>query len=275
MTTVGFIGVGSMGKLLVEALLKAGALEPSDVVVSNRTVRKAERFAEHYPGMRVAPNNVDLAKECDVIVLCVKPLEYGSVLAELKPYVADNQLVISITSPVLLSDIEQKISAKVVKVIPSVTNFALTGTSLVMYGSRLEPRERQNVSRLFGYISRPVEIDERDVRVASDLASCAPAFLSFLMQRLVEEATAVAGISTETAALIVGEMIRGVGQLVTDGGFTLTSLQERVAVPGGVTREGIDLLEREVGTVFAQLLQLTQQKHAHDISAVKQVLADV
>ena len=263
-----------MGQILVDAFIKSAALLPSDIVISNRTRQKAERLAQHYPGMRVAIDNVDLVKDCDVFFICVKPLEYGHVLDQIRDATRPEQLVISITSPVMLRDIEARIPAKVAKIVPSITNLALCGASLFMYGSRLNLEDRQRLHRLFQQISRPVEVQEAHVRVSSDLASCAPAFLSFLMERLVNAAVEVTNIPRKTAESLVSEMIVGVGQLLTEAGFTLDTLQERVAVPGGVTRDGLDLLDREIGTAFNDLLQLTQQKHEKDLLHVAHMFAD-
>lgn len=274
MSKVGFIGTGSMGRILIEAFLKSGALEPADIVISNRTKRKAERLAELYPGIRLADTNADLIKDSDICLICVKPLEYGGVLDEIKDVLRDDHLVISITSPVMLRDMEARIPCKIAKIVPSITNAALYGASLCMYGSRLTAEDRKKLFNLFRRISRPIEIKEEHIRVASDLASCGPAFLSFLMQRLAQAATEVAEIPEETAVQLVDEMIYGVGKLLTEGGFTLQSLQNRVAVPGGVTRDGLDILENRIGNVFDELLQMTQQKHIMDRHRIQRMFEE-
>lgn len=271
MTKIGFIGTGSMGQILIEAFLKSCTLEPAEIVIHNRTRSKAEQLVEYYPGMSVAQNNVELVKESDIFFICVKPLEYGNVLDEIKDVVRRDQIVVSITSPVKISDIEERLAGKVAKIVPSITNSVLCGASLFMYGSRLTSADRHTLFDLFSQISRPIEIKEEHVRVSSDLASCAPAFLSLLMQRFADSAREVAGIPQETAVSLVNEMILGVGKLLTEGGFTLETLQERVAVPGGVTRDGLDVLDQELGTVFNELLHMTQRKHEKDLQHVQRM----
>jgi competence protein ComER len=59
----GFIGVGSMGGMLVRALLRSGALSPADVSVANRSKSKLETLALHFPGVHVmsTSNSPDIA----------------------------------------------------------------------------------------------------------------------------------------------------------------------------------------------------------------------
>ncbi|MFS8579901.1 MAG: late competence protein ComER [Novibacillus thermophilus] len=271
MAKIGFIGTGNMGQILIEAFLKAGALGTDDIFIYNRTHAKARQLAARHPGIHIAPNNRTLVENSEIILICVKPLEYGNVLDDIQDVVQPEHLVISITSPVLIRDIEERIPAKVAKVVPSITNSVLCGAALVMFGSRLTSDDRKTLFRLFRHISRPIEINEAHVRVSSDLASCAPAFLCLLMQRFAESASDVAGIPRETAVSLVNEMILGVGKLLTEGGFSLESLQERVAVPGGVTRDGLNVLDQELGTVFQQLFHMTQHKHEKDLQHVQRM----
>ncbi len=52
---VGFIGTGSMGSILIEAFIQSGALNPEDIIASNRTASKVERLAAAYPAYGQPP----------------------------------------------------------------------------------------------------------------------------------------------------------------------------------------------------------------------------
>lgn len=62
----GFIGLGTMGAAMAANLAKAGLL----AAVWNRTPAKADRLAAQWPCL-VARDPADLARQCDVIFLCV------------------------------------------------------------------------------------------------------------------------------------------------------------------------------------------------------------
>lgn len=81
---VGFIGTGSMGSLLIEAFIQSGALLPEQIRVSNRSPEKAQKLAKRHPGLTVCSSNTETASQSDLFFLCVKPLEFKTVISEIK-----------------------------------------------------------------------------------------------------------------------------------------------------------------------------------------------
>lgn len=269
---IGFIGTGSMGRTLVEAFLRAQTFLPSEMVISNRTQSKADQLAAAYPGMHVAHNNLELVQDVTCFFICVKPGEFRPVLQEVQKGVRPDQLAISITSPVMLSDLEKWLPCKVAKIIPSITNQMLSGTSLYIPGSRMNREEEKWLHQLLSTISSPLKVEEEHTRIASDLASCTPAFLANILEQMVEAAVAKTGMPIETATPLVEQMVLGVGKLLTEGGFSFETLQQRVAVPGGITAEGLHLLKKELSPTFEKLFEITHAKYAEDIEKVKKML---
>ncbi|MEI7027438.1 late competence protein ComER [Paenibacillus sp. y28] len=272
---VGFIGTGSMGTILIESFLRSGALEPGEIMASNRTFAKAERLAALYPGLEATRSNASIAEECDLILLCIKPLEFKSVLDEIGPRLVAKQTLISITSPVLVHVLESQTPCKVAKIIPSITNQVLSGVSLCVFGTRIHEGDRRRLEQLFSFISKPVEIREQYTRVSSDISSCGPAFLAFFLQKFAEAAAEETGLSRETAMQLVTEMALGTGLLLTSGNMSPETLQQRVSVPGGITAEGLKLLESELDHVFSKLIQVTHAKYEEDLQRLAEKFSSV
>ena len=80
--TYGFIGTGNMGGALARAAAKAVEVR-SSIVLANRTPEKAARLADEI-GASVA-DNLTVARECDYILLGVKPQMMADMLAEIAP----------------------------------------------------------------------------------------------------------------------------------------------------------------------------------------------
>jgi competence protein ComER len=269
---IGFIGTGSMGRTLIQGFIEANRLVPEEVIISNRTRSKAQALAQQYPGLRVAADNRQLVRESSLFFLCVKPREFRDVLEDIQHDVRPDQIVVSITSPVMIRDLEEWLPAKVAKIIPSITQAVHAGNALFIPGRRLTATDREALWDLFASISRPLVIAEEHVRIASDLASCGPAFMAHLLEKLADAAVAETDISREQALALVTQMTAGLGRLLTEGGFSLQSLQERVAVPGGITRKGLALLDQGVGTVFHDLIRLTHAKYHEDVQEAQAAL---
>lgn len=266
---VGFIGTGSMGTILIESLLKSEALQPSDLIVINRTRNKAERLAQQYSGLMIANHITQLAELCEIIFICVKPLEYRQVIEQLQKTAHSEQIVVSITSPVLIRLLEEQLPCKIAKVIPSITNYERSGATLCMYSDRMNEADIQRIEHLLNHISVTQRIEEKYTRVTSDLSSCGPAFIAFFVARLVDAAVSETGISREQANELVSQMVLGTGKLLTSGEFSPASLQQRVSVPGGITAEAIGLMDREFHDVFHALIRTTHAKYKDDLDKIE------
>ncbi|UFJ38890.1 late competence protein ComER [Brevibacillus humidisoli] len=261
---VGFIGTGSMGSILIESFLRAKVLRPNQLVIYNRTPSKAVRLAEKHPGVTVAANNAEVARKSDWLFLCVKPLEYQQAITQCENQLSDRHVLVTITSPVRLAELEATVPCPVMRAVPSITNAARSGLTLIEFGSRISEEQKQSAYSLFSQISHPVEIQEKFLRISSDISSCGPAFLSYVLQQMIAEAVEETGISRDAATFLTTQMVIGFADLLQQEVFSLPALQERVCVPGGVTGEGLIALRDGIPGVFGQVFRRTHAKFAED-----------
>lgn len=87
----GFIGLGAMGLSMARNLARAGLLN----AVWNRTAAKAEALAQEETGCHVAADPADLARRCDMLVLCVSADDdVLGLVAAVAPALAPGQIVV-------------------------------------------------------------------------------------------------------------------------------------------------------------------------------------
>ena len=261
MTQIGIIGTGSMGTMLIEAFLEAEAVQEHKIVIYNRSKEKAIRLKETFPQINISSSAQTLAAKADIVFICVKPLQIPDLLENIKSSLTASTLLVSITSPINVEVIESQVPCKVARAIPSLINQTLSGPSLLSFGDRCTDLDREQLTQLLRHISEPLEIKEEITRVSSDIASCGPAFFSYLTQSFIDAAVRQTAISEAEATELATNMLIGLGKLFEQERFTLTSLQERICVPGGITGEGIDVLRNETGQMFDHLFQRTHRKY--------------
>ncbi|WP_232695427.1 late competence protein ComER [Brevibacillus daliensis] len=261
---IGFIGTGSMGSMLISSLIRSQAVLPQQIWAANRTTTKVKTLAEKYPGLQVAESNAEVAKSCDILFLCVKPKEYRTALLDVAPIMTKDQVLITITSPVQVSELEGLVPSSVMRVIPSITNQALSGLVLVEYGESMGEKSKEMVIPLLSHLGLPVEIQQPYLRISADISSCGPAFISYVLQQFITSACDETGLPEDTATSLTTQMIIGLGELLKQGHFSLPELQQRVCVPGGVTGEGLRVLEGNIPGVFHRVFRSTQERFAED-----------
>ncbi|MFD2926033.1 late competence protein ComER [Halobacillus naozhouensis] len=258
----GIIGTGNMGSMLINAFISSGAVDANDVTIYNRTRKKAEWIQNQFKEITVANSVKDVVRESEVVFICVKPHDYKDILSQCSPNAS--QCLVSITSPVAVKDLENITSCQVVRTVPSITNRSYSGVSLFTYGDRVSDFYKDELHSIFSHISKPVVIEEESIRSASDIVSCGPAFISFLLENMISAAQEVGGMSKEKATQLTEEMMIGLGTLLEKRIYTLPELMEKVTVKGGVTGEGIGALEDHIGDLFLEMFKATHRKHKED-----------
>jgi len=272
---VGFIGTGNMGRILIESFIESGAIRPSFIYMTNRTQSKAEEIKEIYPKTNVLRTADEVVKRSDIVFICVKPLDIHPLLKQLDHLLTPNKCIVSITSPINVDQLESLVKCQVARAIPSITNRAFSGVSLLTFGNSCHKELQRTIEELFEQISNPVQIEDDITRVSSDIVSCGPAFFSYLLQRFVDGAVAETNISKDQAVVLASEMIIGMGKLLETEIYTLPTLQEKVCVKGGVTGKGIKVLEENVGDMFEKIFQATHKKFYEDLEEVSEQFSKI
>ncbi|MFD1018826.1 late competence protein ComER [Thalassobacillus hwangdonensis] len=260
----GIIGIGNMGTILIESLIESGALDQKAITITNRTIGKALAIQEKYKGIHVEEDAVEVARKATVLFICTKPKDMKHVFEQIEPALTKDHCVISITSPLAIDYLEEHLPCQVGRIVPSITNRAFVGVSLCSFSSNMKPEMKALLMQTFKFISKPIETDENVIRVSSDIVSCGPAFLSFLMEKMMEASTEVTDLDKARATALTTEMLKGYGELLSKNHYTLQTLREKVSVKGGVTGEGLKVLEANIGDLFHKLFEATQQKHLKD-----------
>lgn len=266
----GIIGTGNMGTILIESLITSGFLNQNRLIINNRTLVKAESLKEKYPGICVAHSSVEIAKSAKLIFICVKPHEIHPLIEIMEPHLTAEQCLVTITSPLSPKQLERMVPCSCARLIPSITNRAQSGASILTFGESCKDEWQEHLHQLAASFSRPLQIETQYTRVTSDIVSCGPAFFSYLARSFIDAAVLHTGINQEQATELTQSMLIGLGELLNKQYFTLPALQEKVCVKGGITGEGIKVLDKELEGVFKRLFEATEKKFEEDLGEIEE-----
>jgi len=255
----GFIGLGNMGTSLAAGLLESGAISPENTMIANRSLGKAESFAKRYPGVTVFESNLKVAEGSDAVFVTVRTDQLLGVLKEISS-AGKGVHVVVVNGAVPLSVLEAVCKCPVSKLIPSVTMERGRGVSLVSHGPSVSVSRSRSLERSLGLASKVIMVPEDRMDVATDLTSCGPALIAEMMHQFAE-AGVRHGIDRKDAWEMVLETMQGAA-LALASGESVASLKERVATKGGITEQGLLVLEAELPTVFDMVMDRTLAKHA-------------
>lgn len=254
----GFIGLGNMGSSLAAGLLESGAISAENVVISNRSPGKSESFARRYPGVLVAESNLRAAEGCDTLFVAVRTDQLLGVLKEISAGKTSHVVVVNGALP--LSLLEEVCKGPVSKLIPSVTMERGRGISLLSHGPTVPASRALSLEKALGRASKVMVVPEDRMNVATDLTSCGPALIAEMMHQFAE-AGVRQGIDRKDAWEMVLETMQGAA-LALGSGESTASLKEKVATKGGITEQGLLVLEAQLPAVFDEVMERTLAKHA-------------
>ena len=261
MKKIGFIGYGSMGSVILNGFLDSGILKPFNVTVSTRTRSKLSEFEKTYPEVEIADNNIQTAQNSDIIFLFTGTSEVKQVIEEINNYLSQETHLIYISAALGMDRVGSIFDGKITKVIPSITSEVREGVSLICHDKSVTPEECEFVNGLFRSIGDVKIVDEVDLDVGADITSCSPAFIAKIFQEFSIEASNNSNFTREEVEGMIISTLYGTSKLLYQKSYGIDELISAVATKGGITEEGIKILDTKLPEVFNELFETTIEKH--------------
>jgi pyrroline-5-carboxylate reductase len=264
----GFIGYGAMGSIMLKALLDNKAIVQQDVIVITRTPAKLVDFRKKYPKVEIAANLPELAAKCSRVFICTGTKEVKPVLAELVKYLPEGAHIITITGAIEMDCLESLFPGKVTKIIPTQIAEVGAGVTLVCHNNKVLPSDRAFITSAFGKIGKVKEIEEKQFDLAIDLTSCSPAFYAAILRGFSKAAALHGNLTPDELKELIIATCYGTARLLTEKGVSFDDLVTRVATRGGISEEGVKIIDSALPGIFDEILRVTlgkREKIKHQI----------
>jgi pyrroline-5-carboxylate reductase len=230
---LGLIGAGNMASALAH-----GLAEP--VLVHDVDRARAEALAEAVGG-RTADSNAEVAEQSDALVLCHKPAQLRDVAEQVD---GRAKAVVSILGGTPVAAVEEVYpDVPVYRFMPNIPVEVREGVLCYVPGTRAAEGPESEILELFGRLGPVIRLAEPLIEPATAIMSCAPAFLSLVVEALVD-AGVRHGLTAEQAARMAVQGMAGTAAVLRDRELETAELRRRVTSPGGLTARGLAALER-------------------------------
>jgi len=239
---LGFIGAGNMGEALLKGLLTTKAARPEQIQVSARRPERVQELVKSY-GVRGAGNS-DVARESDVVVLCVKPQILDQVLREISPEVSREKLVISIAAGVPIAAIERRLHPpmRIVRAMPNTPATVGAGATALALGEHATDADLTTARTIFDSVGLSVMLEESQLDAVTGLSGSGPAYLFLIIESLADAGVKV-GLSRRASLQLAAKTVLGSAKLLIESGQHPGMLKDGVTSPGGTAIAGLHTLE--------------------------------
>ncbi|HYA12574.1 MAG TPA: pyrroline-5-carboxylate reductase [Thermodesulfovibrionales bacterium] len=235
---IGFIGGGNMAETIIKGI---AAKYTGDIMVSEpRDERRA--YLEKTYSVKATPRNKDVASNCDIIILAVKPQDMGSVLEELFDAVSEDKTVVSIAAGITLTFLLSRLKTKkIVRVMPNTPALIQEGMSVMSMCECIHDKDIGLIKDIFMSVGRLLVLPEKYMDTVTALSGSGPAFFAYFLEAMIEGAVKM-GLGKEDASVLAVQTMLGTARLL-DTGLSPSKLREMVTSPGGTTASGLKVFE--------------------------------
>ncbi len=240
---IGFIGSGNMGEALIAGLLKARFTTPEKIMVFD-TDGERLRFVQKKYGIKKASDNHHLSRQCDPLLLCVKPQSMKEVVEEIADSLDASRLLISIAAGVPLDTIETyaRKQLRLVRVMPNINALVQEGAAAIARGNLATDEDLQLAKSIFDCVGKSIIVHEPLMDAVTGISGSGPAYVFLIIEALTDAGVHL-GMTRAQAFTLVTQTVMGSVKHLFDRGEHPALLRERVTSPGGTTAAGLYKLE--------------------------------
>lgn len=237
------IGAGNMGLTYSEGMATSSLLNRRKLMIYDLSAEVTHQLKE--VGIYDVYEDLEKAvKIADIIFIAVKPYHSEELFEKIKPFVNDQQIVVSLMAGVTIGTIQDQLGIpKVVRTMPNLPAKVGKGVTSFSESKEVSRVELLMVRNLLDTTGESIHVDnESYIDKSTGISGSGPAYVFYFMQSMLEAALKM-GFSENDSKVLVSNTFEGAVELFNQADLTPTTWMNRVASKGGTTRAALDSME--------------------------------
>ncbi|MGE5198020.1 MAG: pyrroline-5-carboxylate reductase family protein [Rhodospirillaceae bacterium] len=250
---IGFAGAGNMAAAMARGWA-AGPGGPDAMLFSDLDEARAAALAAEVGG-ETRTGLAELAADCDVLLLAVKPAALDTVAEELGGKAPPLLSVLAVTPTTRIA--EAFPGVPVLRVMPNQPVEVRQGVLCHAPAVGMTDELRDELLELLGALGDVVELDESDIDAAMAIMSSSPAYIALVAEALARGGERE-GLDPQVAGELVAGALAGTAELLRKR--DPATIRNVVAPPGGATEAGLAHLEGAVEDAFVNAVNASLER---------------
>lgn len=241
--TIGFIGCGNMAQAIMGSIIKSKIVPRENIIASAPTLSSRKSVEGKY-NIITTEDNKEVASKSDYLILAVKPSIYHIVLEEIKDYIRESAIVISIGAGISSKFLKDNLNedTKFIKAMPNTPAMVGEGMTALSPNERLNEGDLDEILEIFNSLGKTEIIDESLMDGFTGLCGSSPAYIFILIEAMAD-AGVLEGIPRAQAYTMAAQSVLGSAKMVLETGMHPAQLKDNVCSPAGTTIEAVASLE--------------------------------
>ena len=258
---LGFIGCGNMASAIMSGIISNGLIQ-ADEIIGADVFAPCKEKAKETLGIQIAESNMEVVQKADAFVLSIKPQFYAQVIAEIKDYVKENQIIITLAPGKTLNWLEEQFGkpVKIVRTMPNTPAMVQEGMTAACASTSVTAEELAYVCDILKAFGDVEVIPEKLMDAVVAVSGSSPAYV-FMMIEAMADAAVAEGMPRNQAYKFAAKAVMGSAKMVLETGKHPGELKDMVCSPGGTTIEAVKVLE-ETGfkSALMQAMEVCAEK---------------
>jgi pyrroline-5-carboxylate reductase len=257
------VGAGNMGGAMLRGWLASG-VRPDEITVVDPIAHALPDGIAHHP-------ELPQGSAPDIVVLAIKPQQLADLASAYQARMKPPQLLLSVLAGIETGTLAARFGAQhVVRAMPNLPA-AIGQGATVLYSNGDDQTVKAEAARLMAPLGIVEWIaDEPLFDVVTALSGSGPGYVFRFVEALTEAAAGL-GLPADLAGRLAAATVRGAALMAEQSDVSPTVLADRVASPGGTTREGLNGLDdgQALKVLIARTIEAAARRSAELAAAAR------
>jgi pyrroline-5-carboxylate reductase len=258
------MGFGNMGKTYANSFISSRFIKSDDIYVLVRNTN-AMQLDTTIPKDNFTAIPTNAISEYDILILAVKPQDFKSLAVTIRPFINENQLVLSIMAGVTIATIQEELNCqKIVRSMPNIPTQIGMGMTVFSASSVVDRKELFIIQNLINTTGKSVYVeDEKLLNAATAISGSGPAYVFYFMNAMIKAAVEL-GFNESEAELLVNQTF--MGSVAIQNSYSLSNEEwiAKVASKGGTTESALKVFNQN-----ALISTIIEAIHAANARAIE------
>lgn len=239
---IAILGGGNIGTSLAKGLIYSEQFTHNDILITEKREPRIAQLKEL--GFLVTDNNHEAVKQAEIVVMSVKPQQFGSLAEEIKNDVTPGHIIISTITGVTFKDIESFFGKiQMLRIMPNIALEICESMTCITFRNT-ESKQEERILSIFDQMGKTMIITEDMMGAATVVGACGIAFALRFMRAMSQGGIEI-GFDSGMAQLIAAQTIKGATRLIIGTSNHPEREIDRVTTPQGITISGLNEMEHQ------------------------------
>ncbi|KIX22527.1 pyrroline-5-carboxylate reductase [Flavobacterium sp. 316] len=238
------IGYGNMGQTYANSFVSSGFVSSKDIFILSRSeVDKKQRLSIDKANFHLIPSFITF--DVDIIILAVKPQDFNDLVINIKPFIKEEHVILSVMAGITIETIQNKLNCKkVVRSMPNIPTQIGLGMTVFSASSNVDRKELFIIQNLINTTGKSIYIEKEEMlNAATAVSGSGPAYVFYFMNAMIQAAIEL-GFTQSEAEFLVNQTFIGAVQLQNRSKIELKEWIVKVSSKGGTTEAALEIFNQ-------------------------------